>query len=463
MRRLFTRIYLHFVGVLLVVALGATIIGSLAFRGPILHGFAEKLSTHAARLVSDRMEDPKRLASLVTHLSTEFDVDLTVRDPSGKLLVAAGPEQPVPSASDLANMKRGTVMLSRFKTFAAATRIVDDEDGHLLGILEIAPRRHFGAFSPVRPLLGLAGILLLVGLATAPLARRLSRPVDRVIEAAHRFGEGDLAYRIPLPPWCRKYATDTPLRGRRRRPDQMLALMISWNEMADRIQHLVGGHRELLANVSHELRSPLARLRVALELLPKDGSSEARIADLESDLGELERLIDDVLTTSKLEAAGFAIRAEKFETSSIFAQLADRAALDPTLAGKEVRVERASGAVVEADGALLKRALWNLLENAGKYGAAPVTLSVEARDGIVIFRVADEGPGIPEADREKAIAPFYRGDKARTPGAGGFGLGLTLARRIAEAHGGSLRIESTHPDGRGCRAVLTIPAVRVAA
>ena len=454
MSRLFTRIYLHFLGVLVVMAVGAMVIGSLFFRGPVLHGLAEKLSRHAARLVAERINDPKRLSSILNHLATDFEVDMTVRDTSLALVVVAGPELPPPSPNDFERAKKNPIVLSRMSNFSTATPIVDDSTGALLGILEIAPRRHFGGFfSPLRPLLGIAGILLLVGLATAPLARRLSRPVDRLIDATRRFGEGDLSYRIPLPPWCTR-APGAPPIGRHRRVDQMMALMIAWNEMAERIEGLVGGHRELLANVSHELRSPLTRLRMALELLPATAESEVRIRDLESDLGELERLIEDVLATSRLET-GFRPRAEPVDVTALFAQLKERAGLDPLLAGKELIVEPVPEALtLSADTKLLKRALWNLLENAGKYGAPPIQLGVEAGNGLAIFRVCDRGAGIPEAEREKVTAPFYRGDKARTPGAGGFGLGLTLARRIAETHGGSLRIEDAAP---GCRIVLSLP------
>ena len=193
---------------------------------------------------------------------------------------------------------------------------------------------------------------------------------------------------------------------------------------------------------------------MALELLPATAESEARIRDLESDLGELERLIDDVLTTSRLEA-GFRPRVEVVDVAMLFAQLKERAGLDRTLAGKELVVEPVPASLsLEADATLLKRALWNLLENAGKYGAPPITLSVEARDGFAIFCVTDRGAGVPDAEREKVTAPFYRSDRARTPGSGGFGLGLTIARGIAESHGGSLRIEAAGP---GCRVVMTAP------
>ena len=100
MSRLFTRIYLHFLGVLVVMAVGAMVIGSLFFRGPVLHGLAEKLSRHAARLVAERISDPKRLSSILNHLAIDFEVDMTVRDTSLALIAVAGPELPPPSPND---------------------------------------------------------------------------------------------------------------------------------------------------------------------------------------------------------------------------------------------------------------------------------------------------------------------------------------------------------------------------
>jgi two-component system OmpR family sensor kinase len=450
--RLFTRIYLHFVGVLLVMALAAGVIGSLAFHGPILHSFAARLSTHAAGLVADRFTQPERVDHLVQRLGADLDMDITVRTPNGTLLSAFGNPLPILDARDLEEVEKAPIILSRLHPFCIAAPVKNDQTGAFLGVLEVSPRRRFGDVNLWRPILSLVGVLLLVGLATAPLARRLSRPVDQLLNATRRFGEGDLSHRIAM-----------PMRHGHRRPDQLLELTRAWNEMAERIQTLIGGHRELLANVSHELRSPLARLRVALELLPKDPSTEARFSDIELDLSELERLIDDVLTASRLEASGLPLRRERTDAASLLGTLAERAVHDPALAGKAVRVEATGALPLVADAALLKRALWNLVENAGKYGEAPVTISATPRDGSMVFAVSDEGPGIPAEERARVLEPFFRGDKARTPSAAGtpsqgFGLGLTLARRIAEAHGGSLRVEAVHPDGRGCRVVLTVPA-----
>jgi signal transduction histidine kinase len=236
--------------------------------------------------------------------------------------------------------------------------------------------------------------------------------------------------------------------------------------MADRIERLVRGQKELLANVSHELRSPLARIRVALELLPQNAEGEARVRDVVGDLEELNRLIEDILTTSRLEATGALAHAQPTDVRALLAQLAQRAETDPITAGKRIVVEPGPAVEARADAALLKRAVWNLVENAAKYGAAPITLSAARSDGRVTIAVSDDGPGIPAEERDKVLEPFYRLDRARTPAAAGeaprgFGLGLTLARRVAEAHGGDIHLAAARTDSggeRGLAVTLDLPA-----
>jgi two-component system OmpR family sensor kinase len=224
----------------------------------------------------------------------------------------------------------------------------------------------------------------------------------------------------------------------------------------------VRGQKELLANVSHELRSPLARLRLALALLPRDGPTEARLADAERDLAELDGLIDDVLATARLEATGLPTRLAEVDVGALLAGLAERARHDPAVAGQAVRVSEGPPLMLVADEALLRRALWNLVENAAKYGAPPITLAA-ARDGDrVALSVADEGPGIAPQARERVLDPFYRLDTARTPGGtapAGVGLGLTFAQRVAEVHGGTIAVGAASTEGpeRGCRVTIWLP------
>ena len=238
--------------------------------------------------------------------------------------------------------------------------------------------------------------------------------------------------------------------------------MSAFNEMAGRIERLVQGQKALLANVSHELRSPLARIRVALALLPQ---TPARISDLERDLDELDRLIDDVLTGSRLEATGLPPRLDHVDLRRLLGDMAERAAYDPVTRGLEVRVEPGDPLLVVAAAALLRRAVWNLVENAAKYGAPPIVLAATREGDGAVLTVTDHGPGIPVDERDRVVEPFYRRDAARTPSAAdqpsqGFGLGLTLARQIAVAHGGSLTVgPAAAVDGReqGCRVSLRLP------
>ncbi len=318
-------------------------------------------------------------------------------------------------------------------------------------------------------MLAVTAILLVVAAATRPLARRISRPLERLTEAARRLGQGDLAVRAPDPRapsprrWTRRFSPDV---------DELSELTRSFNDMADRVERLVRGQRELLANVSHELRSPLARIRVALALLPQDGDNERRVRDVESDLAELDRLIEDVLTMARLDATGLPVHLAAVDPNEILTQVAERARHDPVVAGREVRVIPGPSTPVIADAALLRRALWNLVDNAVKYGAPPITLALTRQEDRVSFSVTDEGAGIAPEERERVTQPFYRSDVpvratgARARGRGGepprgVGLGLTLARRVAEVHDGALAIGPASTDGgreRGCRVVITIPA-----
>jgi two-component system, OmpR family, sensor kinase len=299
-----------------------------------------------------------------------------------------------------------------------------------------------------------------VAAATAPLARRISRPVEHLTEAARRLGGGDLGARVPRPAAPRRWGL------RQGRGDEIAELTLTFNDMAERLERLLRGQKELLANISHELRSPLARIRVALELLPRTTETEARVRDLETDLAELERLIDDALTASRLDATGLPPHPAPVDVGSLLAGIAERARQDPRAASAQVEGPPVDRVEIVGDAALLRRALWNLVDNAIKYGAPPITLSAERTEAGVRLSVSDCGPGIAPAERQRVLEPFYRVDKARTPGAPGetargFGLGLALARRIEEVHHGSIAIgPASIVDGqeRGCRVVITLPA-----
>jgi signal transduction histidine kinase len=451
--RLHSRVYLHSLAVLLVVGVATSLVFAVVDRGGRFHDMGERMARHAAALAAEGLADPATLARRVAELHDTLDLDVVVRDLDGRPLAAAGAAVALPPADVAVAVRAGRVVTPRH-THSAIAPVRDPVTGAVVASVHVSGQRRFGAPGLLRPLLFVAVVLGVVALATRPLARRLSRPLERLTEAARRLGDGDLGARAPAPRG----------RGRWWRPrhapaDEIAELTRAFNEMAERVERLVRGQKELLANVSHELRSPLARLRMALALLPRGGDADARLADAERDLAELDRLIDDVLATARLEATGLPTRLAEVDVGALLRDLAARAQRDPAVAGRPVVVQEGAAPGLVADEALLRRALWNLVENAAKYGAPPITLAA-GRDGDrVVLTVGDEGPGIPPEARERVLDPFHRGDSARTPGGAGpagVGLGLTFARRVAEVHGGTIAVGAGAHE-RGCRVTMALP------
>lgn len=442
-RALRRRIWAHLFVVLIVGIFVSGVVFTTGWRTAFIRSTGGRLARHVAALIAPHFDDPVLRDATVRHVSEELDLDITVRAIDGRTLAVDGAAFPPLSARDVEALRRGEIVTERAPRFFVATPII--VDGLVRGVVEASPvYRGYRMPSLLRPGILIGVIMLLAGVASGPLARRISAPVERLTAVVRRFGEGDLSARV-APPGDRRWR-----RRRQRAPDELDQLTRAFNEMAERIETLVRGQKELLANVSHELRSPLARIRVALELLPRDAKNETRLRDVEADLVELDRLIEDVLTATRLEAAGLPAHLGAVDVAQLLASLAARAEHDPATAGKTVRVGGGQGLVVTADGALLRRALWNLVENAAKYGAPPIEIHAARQDDMIALSVKDAGAGIAADERERVFEPFYRGDKARTPG-NGFGLGLTLARRVAEAHHGDITVD-------GATFTLRIPA-----
>lgn len=457
MRRLFARIYLHFLGVLLVAAVVSGLVFAWTARGAFVQESSGRISRHVASLVAEAFRDPAALSRRVEKIHDELELDLVVRDLHGRVLASAGAELPAFTEEELAEVRTGLRMVQPSPEWSVANPVRDPKTSAVIGTIETSAHRRSRWRGLTRPALMLSMLLVMFAFTAALLARRISRPVERLTEAARRLGAGDLAARV-LPEkrgWW-------PSRRVSSGGDELAELTRAFNDMAARIERLVAGQKELMANISHELRSPLTRIRVALELLPRGGAAEARFTDVEADLDELERLIEDVLTASRLEATGLPPHTERVEARRLLEDLAERARLDPRLGPQQVRIASGEPVELDADPALLRRALWNLVDNAAKYGAPPVTLSAERGPGVVALSVSDEGPGIPAAERDRVLVPFYQLDRARTPGAPsrGFGLGLTLASRVAEVHHGAISIGpavASNGSERGCRVTLTLP------
>jgi two-component system, OmpR family, sensor kinase len=260
---------------------------------------------------------------------------------------------------------------------------------------------------------------------------------------ADEFGAGDLAARARMKPSASIY----PLAER-------------INHMADRIAKLLQSQTMLLHSVSHELRTPIARLEFGLELLggrTDDPALQKRIHAMEGDVAELNGLVNELLGMARLDSA----RSLQLEPFSLAPMLRDCAeSLPPSECPVECALSNDLGSL-EADRRLLARATGNLLRNAQKYAASRVALSALRRhDGGVEILVEDDGPGIPEDERERVFEPFYRLDRSRDRATGGFGLGLAIAQKAVKLHGGSLSVEESRLGG--ARFVIALPPQRVA-
>ncbi len=320
------------------------------------------------------------------------------------------------------------------------------EDGRTLWILRgLRPQgggRHGGA--PPLPFvppwwqqgIGLVAVLVVLFVAVAvgawPVVNQLTRRLQALKKGVETFGEGRLDHRVHVA-------------GR----DEVAAVARSFNEAAARIEALVHSHQSLLANASHELRSPLARLKMAVSLMEQSPAAQrpGLQKEIDTNIAELDALVEEVLLASRLDALRTLEHSERVDLLGLAAEEAARveAVLDP--------LEDNHAPAVVGDERLLRRALRNLLENARRYGGTDVSVQVARERGHAVVRVCDRGPGVPPEQRERIFEPFYR-----MPGhaeqVGGVGLGLSLVKQIAQRHGGSVRCEAR--EGGGSCFVLSL-------
>ncbi|MDQ6639054.1 MAG: ATP-binding protein, partial [Pseudomonadota bacterium] len=286
---------------------------------------------------------------------------------------------------------------------------------------------------------GLAIILLVLFLAIAagayPVVRRLTRRLEALKQGVEQFGAGALGHRVEVSG-----------------ADEVAAVAASFNVAAARVEALVDSHRSLLANASHELRSPLARMKMAVSMLAEatPEQREKLKVEIDKNVVELDSLVEEVLLASRLDVAENPLHRDQVDLLAVAAEEAARVG---------AHVEGTGSVFVMGDERLLRRAIRNLLENAQRYGGGEVEIglgraSVRGRE-LVRVEVCDRGPGVPEAMRERIFEPFFR-----LPGhaeqAGGVGLGLALVKQIAVRHGGSARCEARQ--GGGSRFVIEVPA-----
>jgi len=219
--------------------------------------------------------------------------------------------------------------------------------------------------------------------------------------------------------------------------------------MANRIQTMINGQKELMAGVSHELRSPLSRMKLSLELLRAQGADSGRLDQMQGEIDELDGMVEELLVASRLDLGSESLDPRAVPLDSLLADAWNRVAASAAEAGMELDPDVGDGAdAVTADPALAVRVLGNLFENAVRHGGAgPIRVRARRAGDRVQIRVADGGDGVDPDHLEHLFEPFYRADKSRSRKTGGTGLGLMIVRRAVEAHGGTVMAESTEAGG----------------
>ena len=273
---------------------------------------------------------------------------------------------------------------------------------------------------------------LLLGLALALWLWPLARDIQHLQRQLAQFGQGMQLPEQPLP----ERSLLTPIAA-------------SVQQMASQIKRLVNVQREMTNAVSHELRTPLARLSFAVEMQPlADLEKQAMLADIR----ELDQLVDEMLDYARMESQVTRLQVEDVDLTELVDNMAEKML---PLAGPPITVARPTQCWQQADGHYLERALQNLLVNAKRHARTTVHFSLEMSAEGAIFCVEDDGPGIPETQREAILQPFVRLDAGRNKSQGGFGLGLAIVSRIVNWHQGQLQI--THSNLGGAKFTIRLP------
>ena len=291
--------------------------------------------------------------------------------------------------------------------------------------------------------LRLGGVLLTGVILCWLLAAYLTSPIRKLREATNRLAEGDLSTRV------------ADKVGRRR--DEIADLARDFDSMAERIEALISSQQRLSRDVSHELRSPLARMNVALEIAKQrsNGDTSSVFQRIESESQRLNDMISRLLTLSKLESGAKDFDRRELNLRSLVEQIAADADFEANAKGRSVKVVRADESRVVGSDSLIRSAVENVLRNAVRYtkeGTA-VEVSLAANNGKATVRIVDHGEGVPEQELANLFKPFYRVGEARDRGSGGTGLGLAIAEQAILAHDGSI-FAKNEGDGLAVEIVL---------
>jgi two-component system, OmpR family, sensor histidine kinase CpxA len=432
MKSLFLRIFLsYWLAQALFVVLAIVIASALRPSGEIAN-----LQSQEATFLNDTVQayqsgGQTAVWKYLHNVHETYHVRLFVSDEQGKDLQGRTPPLWVRRAQ-LGEMRPAESFWGRLRTSPQFLRSdMTTADGHRYTLVIELPPPPGGMFGP-HGLAIFVGILS-SGLVCYLLARYLTSPIVRLRAATQKLSEGNLAARTGNP--------------QSRRHDEMGELMRDFDRMAERLERLVNAQRRLLTDISHELRSPLARLNVALELARRKSGPDAGSAldRIDREANRLNELIQKLLTIARLDGGDEFIQKSPLHLEHLISEIAKDAAFEAQDRRCEVEVDAVDDCVVTGNARLLQSAIENVVRNAVRYTEPGTNVQVRLEQGLgakgpeAVVRVTDSGPGVPEEALDKLFRPFYRIDDARGRQTGGVGLGLAITERAVALHGGAIR------------------------
>lgn len=410
MRRLYLHIYLTFLGILVLFAVLASIAWWLTHDDDQGAHFMAGVGVVLGEVLPPPRAPAQDVQAELAKLGKRFQAHITLRTPEGELIGSVGkPLPPPPPGRRHSGWMRAPGPGPTFAIALPDRRWAIVRPDHV---------RHDGRA------IGFVALLLLLLFAIAigvyPLTRRLTGRLERLQTHVDQIGTGNLAARVDV-------------EGK----DEIAALARSFNRATQRIQRLVLAQKEMLASASHELRSPLTRIRMAIELLAGDDRAELR-ERVARDIADLDDLIEELLMASRMDRMDELPTRDAVDLLALAAEEAAR--VDGEVSG--------TSTFVKGDPRLLRRLLRNLLENARRYGnGSPIEVEVRTQGDGALIRVLDRGPGIPLEEQERIFQPFYRRPGMREGVDKGVGLGLALVRQIARRHGGEVTCQDREGGG----------------
>jgi len=444
MRSLFLKIFLSFwLAQALIVAL--VVIATVVFRPQTESPFWEFIKSHTAEQMVQAYESggAPQLNRQIDQLATTFKLQAFLFDDQGREL--AGRNAPAWAHRLSRGLEpQSTGWLQRFSSRRFVTHEAFADDGHrYIMVAEVPPRPWLPLLRqkpPVTGLVILAMAVLVSGIVCYLLAGYLTSDVRRLRAATQQLAAGDLSARANAPP------------GRRR--DEIAQLVRDFNTMAERLQDLVNAQSRLLNDISHELRSPLARLNVALGLAWQRTGPDAHgvLERIELEATRLNELIGRLLTLARLEGGEDAIQRTPVALDELVLDVSKDADFEAQSRQCRVRCVVQGETTVFGSPSLLHSAVENVVRNAMRHTLdgteVEIRLARESGSGKdeAVVRVTDRGPGVPQESLDKLFRPFYRLDDARGRQSGGVGLGLAITERAVRLHGGTVRA-ANRPEG----------------